>query len=69
MVTPAQHLLPIGNPVHHDWDGNMLTGQTPSSTRCGTHCFALTAHALKACTALSSYRSPHLICGVIAACQ
>ena len=40
------------------------TGKSPSSARCGTHFSSLTAHALKVSTALSPYRSPHLV-GVV----
>ena len=39
-------------------------GKVDSSTRCGTHFLSLTAHAVKASTALSAYRSPHRICRV-----
>lgn len=37
------------------------TGNTPSSTRCGTHFPSVTAQVLNKPTALSSYLSPHLI--------
>ena len=47
--------------------GGWRLGEGDSSTRCGTHFLSLTAHAVKASTALSAYRSPHRICTVMAA--
>ena len=38
------------------------TGNASRSTFCGTHFLSLTAHAVKASTALSWYRSPQRIC-------